>query len=132
MEEMNNFPKVAKTELVTMTSWNKLYDYLYKLDTSPSDLEKTEEIESVKDSEWTVTTKKYTHYFEKTADGYKYVCSQMERKVNRKFRCIGGPFDGTNIVGRFPKDYSIFNNADLHNEVPSQFTAVLIHKSLLS
>ena len=134
MENKITLPKVTKATRISFSSWNKLYDFVSsKLDPndySICDLLREEEIESIQDTEWERITKKFTHYYTKNGE---YVCSHSERIVDRKFRYIGGPLNGTNSINpHFMDDYSIYNNGDSSNKIGKKFSAVLIHNSLVS
>jgi len=66
-------------------------------------------------------------------DIWSYSCTIINRSVEKKHLCIGGPLAGQILAGIQAPDYLVFNSAlgARRNKDDIKFTTVLIHNELL-
>jgi hypothetical protein len=133
----HEFPVVTAEQRIFLKSKQNFYDYArsllepigFKID----DYSEIEYTDSVEQREWDQVSKFTVDHYVKVNGSWTYTCSSRRRDVDRKFRCVGGPLDGTNItysVSRKTAEYIMFNCGE--RGVNPEFSAMFMHTSLMS
>jgi hypothetical protein len=131
-----HFPTVTADQRIVLKSKEKPYDYQEKLMTQLGfdiqDWDSVETIDTVEQREWDTVTKSTEDHFVLINGSWTYTCSTKNRRIDRKFRCIGGPLDGTNQPPQYHggSEYIMFNCGG--RGADQEFSAVMLHHSLLS
>jgi hypothetical protein len=133
-----DFPTVTDDQRIFLKGKEKPYDYQQKLMTplgfDIQDWDSVETTDTVEQREWDTVTKSTEDHFVLINGSWTYTCSTKNRRIDRKFRCIGGPLAGTNQPGELHwhggSDYVMYNCGDRGSD--PKFTSVMLHRSLLS
>lgn len=134
---VNDFPAVTDEQRVFLKNKQSPYDYSRSL-MEPigffiEDRDEIEHVDTVEDREWDLVTKLIVDHYVKVNGAWTYTCSWRKRNVDRKFRCVGGPRNGTNVestVGRRDSQYIMFNCGE--SGIEKEFSALFMHVSLLN